>query len=341
MKHRLPLFRWLTIAALMEWSIGRTFTRSAIYMPKTPLMISAYQALGAIGQVAFTLTSLLALVTILWIAWQERRNIPFALLLIAGVVFALASIFVMPEGWWLALDRLLIVAIVSVMIGRLWRNSGDQRRKIAATIPMLAVWLGATYQLLPALAQALQLSAAPALGQTFFSAGEILVALTPIVVWLYLRPREQRSVSVLAAIPAILFSIMHLAAPEMTSMMAIWSIGLTLYLPWPIYAVSIWLGTIVVTSAVKHDQPIGWALLMLLAAGYAPQVSTQMFASIIALWMLSTESWRYVLAANDNTSHPVTGHRWKEGRAGLCQRQFRDWTERQATTKTRGMPQSS
>ncbi len=57
-------------------------------------------------------------------------------------------------------------------------------------MPMLAVWLGAMYQLLPALAQALQLPAAPALGQTLFNAGEILVVLTPIAVWHYLRPRE-------------------------------------------------------------------------------------------------------------------------------------------------------
>jgi hypothetical protein len=226
----------------------------------------------------------------LWIAWQERRNVPFALLLIVSVVFSLTLIFVMPEGWGLVIDRLVIVAIVTVLMGRVWRNNGDRRWKIAVTIPMLAVWLGAMYQLLPALAQALQLPAAPALGQTFFNVGEILAALTPIALWLVVRPQARRRVQALAAIPAILFSIMHSAAPAMTSILSIWSIGLTLYLPWPIYAISLWLGTIVVISSVRQEQPIGWALLLLLAAGYAPQVSTQVFIGISALWMLSPES---------------------------------------------------
>ena len=309
MKRWPPFFRWLTIAALIEWLIGRTLTRSAIYMPKTPLMISAYQALGAIGQVALTLTSLLALLALLWIAWQERRNLAFSLLLIASAVLSLAFIVVMPEGWWLVFDRIMIVAIVTVLIGRLWRTARDRRWSIAVTIPMMAVWLGALYQLLPALAQAFQLPAAPPLGHALFNVGEILVALTPIALWLVWRPRERKRVYGLAAIPAILFAIMHLAAPAMTSILSIWSIGLTLYLPWPIYALSLWLGALVVVSALKRDQPIGWALLLLVTAGYAAQVSTQVFISIIALWMLSAEPLRYSAADRYSTAALASGNR--------------------------------
>ncbi len=268
---------------------GRAITRSAIFMPKTPLMIAAYQVLGAIGQVAFTLTSLLALLALLWIAWRERRNIAFSLLLVTSVIFSLVFVFVMLDGAWAAFDRMLLVAIATVLLGRLWHAAGDRRWKIVVTIPMLAVWLGAIYQLLPALAQALSLPEAPVLGGMFFNAGEILVALTPIALWLFLRPRERIRVVALAAIPAILFSMMHMIAPAMISIIAIWSIGLTLYLPWPIYALSLCGGTLIVISALKRDQPIGWVLLLLLAAGYAPQVSTQVFSSVIALWLMLSE----------------------------------------------------
>jgi hypothetical protein len=183
------------------------------------------------------------------------------------------------------------VALVTVLNGQLWRAANDRRWKIVVTIPILAMWLGMMYQLLPTLAQALQLSEAPAVGRTLFNLGEVLVALTPIGLWLLLRPRERTRVYVLAAFPAIIFSIMHLIAPAMLSVMAIWSIGLTLYVPWPIYALSLWLGTVIIISTLKRDQPIGWALLLLLAAGYAPQVSSQVFSSVIALWlMLSSPS---------------------------------------------------
>lgn len=307
MKHWPIFLRWLTLAALLEWAIGRTFIRSAIYMPKTPFMIAAYQVLGAIGQVAFTLTSLLALLGMVWIVWQERRNITFALLLSASVLLSCVFIVVLPEGWWPVFNRLLLVAIITVLLGRLWRSTGERRWKIAVTLPMLAVWLGALYQVLPALAQALYWPETPAVGRILFDLGEILVVLTPIGLWLALRPHERARVYVLAAIPALLFAIMYLAAPAMTGIMAIWSIGLTLYLPWPIYAVSVWLGTIVVINALKHDQPIGWALLLLLAAGYAPQVSTQVFISVIALWLMSPASQPYsVTATGERQSLPVS-----------------------------------
>ena len=286
MKQWPIILRWLTWAALLEWLIGRTVARSAIYMPKTPLMIAGYQVLGAIGQMAFTLTTLLALIGMMWIAWQERRNLAFALLLMTSVIGSLVFVVVMADGWWAVFDRLLLVAIVTALIGRAWRTAVNRHWKIVLTIPLLAVWLGALYQVLPALAQAVHWPETPALGRTLFDVGEMLVALTPIGLWLVLRPRERTRVYVLTAIPALLFSIMHLAAPAMLSMMAIWSIGLTVYLPWPIYALSLWLGIIVVVSALQHDQPIGWALLLLVAAGYAPQVSVQVFVSVIALWLM-------------------------------------------------------
>ncbi|MEK7786218.1 MAG: hypothetical protein AAB658_12470, partial [Chloroflexota bacterium] len=58
----LPVFfRWLTIAALADWLITRTVTRTAIFMPKPPPVVAAYQALTLLGQLAFTVTGLLAL----------------------------------------------------------------------------------------------------------------------------------------------------------------------------------------------------------------------------------------------------------------------------------------
>jgi len=72
------LFRWLTLAALADWLITRTLTRSAIFMPKSPPVIAVYQALTVIGQLAFTLTALVALIVIGWIAFHEWPREPRA-----------------------------------------------------------------------------------------------------------------------------------------------------------------------------------------------------------------------------------------------------------------------
>ena len=42
--------RWLVWAALADWLVTRTLTRSAIFMPKTPAVIAVYQALTLAGQ---------------------------------------------------------------------------------------------------------------------------------------------------------------------------------------------------------------------------------------------------------------------------------------------------
>ncbi len=43
---------------------------------------------------------------------------------------------------------------------------------------------------------------------------------------------------------------------------------------------------VIVVNSELRLQPIGWVLLLLLAAGYAPQVSVQVFTSVIALWLM-------------------------------------------------------
>ncbi len=286
MKRWLLFISWLAIAAVVEWLIGRTITRSAIFMPKSPLFITVYQALGTIGQVTFTLTSLLALIGMVGIVWQERRQRLFAFLFGVSIVLSLIFIVVAPTDWWAVLNWAWLMVIVAALIGRLWFTTAEWPWKIALTLPALAMWVGALYHLLPALAQALHLPETSALAPGLFNLGEALVVLSPIGLWWVLRSQVRSRAYLIAAVPALAFSIVHAVNPAMTSMIAIWSIGLTFYLPGLIYAVSLWLCGAVILSTVRRDQPIGWALLLLLAGGYAPQVSTHVFLCLIALWLM-------------------------------------------------------
>ena len=284
--NRLPIFRWLTFAALVDWLIGRTFTRSAMFMPKSPFMIAVYQALGAIGQVALTLTSLLAIIAVIWIAWRERRHGLWPLLLIARVMLSLGLMFVAPTGWLRVIDHALSLIIVSALLARLWCTTAAHIDKVMWSLPGLALFCGVHYQLLPALAEALNLSATPAWASLIFNLGEALIVLSPIgLAWIN-RAQLNRKIYLLALIPALLFTLAHFANPAMTGIIAIWSMGLTLYLPWPLYAISLWLCGALVIRSIGRQMPIGWALLLLAAGGYTPQLSTHLFIGLIALWMV-------------------------------------------------------
>jgi len=281
-----PFFRWLTVAALVDWLIGRTFTRSAMFMPKSAPMIAVYQALGAIGQVALTLTSLLAIGAVMWIAWRERRRATWPLLLIARVALSLALISVAPTGWLRVVDHALSLIIVSALLAQAWRGTAPLGYKLAWSLPGLALFCGVLYQLLPALAEALNLTATPAWAGVIFNLGELLIALSPIgLAWIN-RAHFNRRIYVLALIPALLFTLAHFASPAMTSIIAIWSMGLTLYLPWPLYALGLWLCGALVIGSMGRQSPIGWALLLLAASGYTPQLSTHLFIGLIAVWLI-------------------------------------------------------
>ncbi len=50
--------------------------------------------------------------------------------------------------------------------------------------------------------------------------------------------------------------------------MTIWSIGLTLYLPWPAYSASLWLTGVAAIRSIRRRERAGWAILLRAAGGF-------------------------------------------------------------------------
>ena len=288
-----PFFRWLTIAALADWLIARTITRSAIFMPKSPPVIAVYQALGLAGQLAFTVTGLLTLVAVSWIAWRSlrtRREFDLAFVLLSLLAMSIEFLFFAPSAWATVVYQLLVIAAVVAISWRVWVGAGDSGNKIAWMIPASAIVAGELYQLSHALYAAMRWPGPPLFAAILFNLGELLAVLSPIVLWwVYGRVgRSARSPYVWATIPALTFAVAYLANPAMTAIIAVWSTGLTLYLPWPLYAVSLWLAGVTVIGSLRQDGLTGWAILLLAAGGYTPQLSTHTFLGLIALWSLAS-----------------------------------------------------
>ena len=290
---RLPIFfRWLTIAALADWLITRTVTRSAIFMPKSPPVIAVYQALGLGGQFASVLTGLCVILAVSWIAWrslQARREFDLVFVLLSLLAMSIEFLFFAPAARATVAYQLLVIAAVVTISWRVWVGAGDTGNKIAWTIPASAIVAGELYQLSHALYAAMRWPGPPPFAAILFNLGELFAVLSPIVLWwVYGRVgRSARSTYVWAAIPALTFAVAYLANPAMTAIIAIWSTGLTLYLPWPLYAGSLWLASAIVITSLGRGDTAGWAILLLAAGGYTPQLSTQVLLGLIALWLLT------------------------------------------------------
>lgn len=291
-------FKWLALTAVAEWLIMRTATRAAIHMPKSPAFITVYQGLNTVGQVAATFTALLALGLLLAIAWHCRQQIWLSLTLVGLALLSVVFLFIVSPTWLALLYQLLAVTAVLLICARvLWGQGKEAGGKwgwqgtAALLFPALALLAGLVVQLLPNLYALLGWPGPPPLTSFLFNLGELLVVVTVFVWWWVSRGLHGRSHSwllwLVAAIPALLFALSFWRDPAMTGILTIWSTGLTLFLPWPVYTLALWLAGVTVLATWRTIPAMAYAILLLIAAGYTPQLSSQLFCAIIGLWLLA------------------------------------------------------
>ena len=283
-----PLWRWLAWAALADWLITRSLTRAAIHMPKPAWLIPGYEGLAWFGQFASTFAALLGFITLGWLVWHTRRSWGEAGLWGSLLAFNAASLLIAPAGLWAVLYHGLLLLILTLILTQAWRNASGWGMRLAATFTAVSLATGALYQLLPALYTAFGWLGPAPFTLELFNLGEASVTLTPFAFWLVARPPSiARRHFALALIPALAFTVAHLANPSMTAILSVWSTGLTLYLPWPLYALSLYAASATVLHALEHDFAFGWALLLVASGGYAPQLGSQIAFALLGMWLLT------------------------------------------------------
>lgn len=280
--------RWLVAAGLVDWLITRTLTRAAIFMPKSPVLIGVYQTVSVLGIVAGIFASLLASGMLVWLAWRAWKHAfsGTALLTFSLLVLSLVSLFTAAGGWGRVAFQVLYLTLLVALCWHSWRRRRSAAHLLAGWLPGLVLMAGGVSHLLPALYEAAGWPGPAPEGRQVFNLGELLLAVTPMMLWwAYGRTAAWRD-WLLAGTPALAFAAFHLANPAMAGILAIWSTGLTLYLPWPVYALSLWLAGVTAITASRWGGPVCPAILLLAAGGYAPQLSSQIFYGLIALWLL-------------------------------------------------------
>ncbi len=278
------LLRLLVIAAVFDWLVTRTFTRAAIFMPKPPLVILLYQILNVLGQFAFTLVGFVALLMLTWIAWTHlrTRHDPLTFIALTSLIaLSIFFLFVAPAGVSAIVYQLLITVSLGLMI-----KDSTRHTWINVAAPALALFCATLYQL----SQQLQLAETSSL----FNLGELFFVLTPIVIARDSLLRHKW----IGLIAALAFLLVHALSPSMTGIIAIWSIGLTLYLPSIFYAISIGSVCAMLADSRQHGDAASRALpvLLILAGGYAPQLSAQLFLNLIGVWLLTSKNYRLTRA---------------------------------------------
>jgi len=280
---------WLALAGLADWLLGRTLARLAIFMPKSPTVLAAYQGLVTFGQVAGSLCAILALSGMGWLAWQARRQgrgLPS--LALAGLALANLAFLLAPPGGWLPVGfQALYGTVVVWLLWETWRSQPSLPARLVALLPGLALLAGELYLACQSLYAALGRAGPAPAALWLFNLGEGLVLLSPLAFFRSSSRAPTGRAWAWALAPVLAFAAFYLLNPSLAGILAIWSAGLTLYLPWPAYALSLWLAGAGFLALRQERPPAAWAVPLLAAGGYAPLLGTQAFLGLIALWLLA------------------------------------------------------
>lgn len=296
MKFSMFFLPWLVTAALFDWLVVRTFTRLAIFMPKSPLVNSIYQALTVAGNLASTISALLVMAALLWIIWRFFRPAGFHLMAMTWMsLLALSLIFLVlqPVGLSALIYHALFFLAV-IMAARVAMNKCiSSAEKVAILFPVLALLCGRFYQLAPILYETLAWPGPAIFTGILFNAGELFVVLSGFTLWWAFGRQTSLNIWIVAMLPMIAFIGLRLVNPSMAGILSIWSTGMTLFLPWPLYALSLWLAGVTILANFQQRKFVAVAILLFAAGGYAPQLSTQAFFGLVALWCLMAAEYRF------------------------------------------------
>jgi hypothetical protein len=321
MDERAWLARYLALAVMLvgglEWLLGRVVSRLAAAPPIEGMPRTIIETLGRFGFFLLSTAFLLA-VSLLFLsalqfgerAYSQRRAADMALafyLCIFGV-FALSHTLLAlmsPSGEqaWLNVTFNMLSALGIWWLAFRFAIGEAPWAARGAVLLVALAYTGWYWAVL------FTIKGVP--GNAFFldrpadalRLGELAAVLVPVAFFLAVAVPQARWHNwkrwIAPVVVGLLFSAGNIADiiadQGFTGVFSIWSVGFTLYLPWPLYALSLvlYLYT-VLTCFSKGQQPsrygdanVGMGLLLLPFAGYYLQLTYQHLLALLALLLLT------------------------------------------------------
>lgn len=293
-----PLLLSLAMAALTETVLLRLLVRVGVHFPKEGAVAAAFQAISWLGGFAFNLSSLLALLTGVVMlalllqqppAWRRPLLALAAAVLAAGLAFSAAG----PSAEASLLFGLGAVALALVAASA---TLGGASARLATALMAAAYIFYQVYALGHQLWGLEGAASLPPFSSQALALGEgLVVAAAFLAFWAWGKPRwrhlGKEGLILVTGLTATV-ALAHLTPASTISILALWTSGLSLYLPWPLYLLGLWLylASIVACWRDRAAWPLATGLFLLLLAGYMPQDSYHHLLLLLGLALLARPS---------------------------------------------------
>ncbi len=290
----------LIVAALLEITLLRLTTRIGVHVPRSELAGDALQAASFVGSFAFNSASILAIgltVLLLFLMTTQIRDSAarVSLAVISGaLMISLVMSLVTGRAVWdgvfgLAATLLVLMLGISLMARR--NVSAGPRAAVALIV---GAYLCYQYYSLSHLAYRLvDYAALPPLGIDVLRWGEVLVVIaSALVFWAWGLPRWRlagRAGIAAVVLLVVVVGLSTITPSSTTSILALWTTGMSFFLPSPVYllALALYLVTVVACFRDKDAFWLGTGLLLLLVAGYMPEATYHHLLVILGVGFLA------------------------------------------------------
>lgn len=294
------IVKGLLVAGIVEFSLIRTFSRMGILLPPREPVMSIFNMMMFVGSVAFNFASLLVILVLLWASYfllshRSKADRIAGSALVIVITLSMLFLVVTPNVLVSILYNILSMFLVTILGISLIREGGSIERwlGVAITLSFVTTYL---FKILPLLDQLLGLSLNIA-GVGILNLGEALaVVATPLIFLLTYRYRRGSGKTLLRAnskaiivstIMASLFGSFYLASPWITSILAVWTLGFTMYLPFPFYIIAIWLFLYSLFSLPGDKKALAYGMLLILLAGHLIQLTYLNLLAILGMLFVS------------------------------------------------------
>ncbi len=310
----------LIVAALVEIALLRLATRIGVHIPRSELASDGLQVASFVGSFAFNSASILAIgLTVLLLTLmttQVRDTVARVGLAVisAALMVSLSMSLVTGTAVWdgvFGIAATLLVLMLGVTLMARKDVSAGPRAAIALVVGAYVCYQ--YYSLSHIAYRLLDYTALPPLGIDVLRWGEVLVVLAGVgVFWAWGLPRWRRAgrlgIAAVAGI-VVVVGLSSLTPSSTTSILALWTTGMSFFLPSPVYllALALYLVTIVACFRDEDAFGLGAGLLLLLVAGYMPEATYHHLLVILGVGFL-TGAFRIAEEASDRTPATISVH---------------------------------
>lgn len=306
-----PYVLWPLLAAgLSELILFRTLSRVGVHIPKQGVVLNVYEVLVQAGSYAFNVSSIAVVVAVSMIAFGAMRSDLGRRPLLAAVAPVLAAFvfvsvlfaFVQEGTSARLLYGLMSAAIMLAFAGEAYASRRSAPLRFAVVVITVLVYLSAQYHVLAAQAyQVMGLTSNPPASMPALEVAEALVLMNAFLIfwgWSGVRLRPEARPTLLQLSVAGLLVVLFLGSyygrsdSSTVAILSLWSLGLTLYLPVPLYALALGLYGATLAGCLVQARRGGKppydavALGLLPVAGLTLELTYQHLVALLALSLL-------------------------------------------------------